>query len=696
MTEHSNSRSATAADPRGVALSTQLSILLICLALLTFAATVLVSTSNMRNYLDSQLAQTAQDTANSLGLAISPYVGNDDMTVADTMVSAIFDSGAYLQIRFVDQKKQPLLERQNELKVDGVPVWFLALFPLEPPVMQSEVNDGWRIAGALSVQAHPGYAFKSLWQHTKAVFWTSLLICLLALGAVHVLLWYVLKPLKDIEKLAQHLAEKRFELLNYMPLTKELRAVVRALNHMVSNVKRNFSEMTDRAEQLNQQVYLDPLTGLPNRRALLQSFSSLPQTPAADANRPYLTLIALTSLKQVNDQQGYAAGDQYVEKAAGLLQQQARTQELAQVFRISGSEFAILTQFGEGSASTFQLQLQQTFEIANSEQYPHGFAAVVMAPLQGAEELSSVLARLDGLQARQLNHPAPATQNPAEALINPLSRSHWQEILHEFTRSVVSDTTAGFSDTSLQISNEMAAMFNLEVQPVFQGTQVLYAETFVRFNARGEQLASADVFAMAERLGVSLLLDKALVTYILSQLRGQSSHSFAINLSKSALHDSQFTRWLVNTLEANRAWLPKLVFEVNEQATLGAIASANQFFGALKQAGAAITIERFGASFSSFRYLQGLNIDFIKIDGSYIHALESPDTRFFVETMTQICHGIGIRVIAAQVELRSQAEICQQLHVDALQGRALHAPVSFLQIAEKNDCKFSDNQLSSN
>lgn len=694
MTELSNSKAAKTAAPRGVALSTQLSILLILLALLTFAATVLVSTSNMRNYLDSQLAQTAQDTANSLGLAISPYVGTEDVTVADTMISAIFDSGAYLQIRFANQQQQQLLNRQHELKVEGVPVWFIAMFPLEPPLMQSEVNDGWRIAGTLSIQAHPGYAFKSLWQHTKAVFWTSLVICLLALLAVHILLWFVLKPLKDIEKLAQHLAEKRFELLNYMPLTKELRTVVQALNHMVSNVKRNFSEMTDRAEQLNQQVYLDSLTGLPNRRALLQSFTSLRTAPVIDANQPYLTLIALTSLKQINDQQGYAAGDQYVEKAAALLQQQARVLELAQVFRISGSEFAILTQFGESSASTFQLQLQQTFEIANNDDFPQGFATVVMTAVQPAEELSSVLSRLDGQQARQLHSPAPATTTVAEALINPLSRSHWQEILHEFTRSVVSDTTAGFSGTSLQISPDMESMFNLEVQPVFQGSAVLYAETFVRFNARGEQLASADVFAMAERLGVSLLLDKALVTYILSQLRGQNQHTFAINLSKSALHDDQFTRWLCNTLEANRQQLPKLVFEVNEQATLGAIASANQFFGALKQTGAAIAIERFGASFSSFRYLQGLNIDFIKIDGSYIHALGSADTRFFVETMTQICHGIGIRVIAAQVEQPEQAEICQQIHVDALQGRALHPPVSFQQIAGKNDCNFSNNQLS--
>ncbi len=80
---------------RGVSLSSQLSLLLLVLAALTFVSSVLVSTHNMRGYLDAQLAQSAQDTANSLGLSISPYVGGDDLTVADTMETAIFDFGAY-------------------------------------------------------------------------------------------------------------------------------------------------------------------------------------------------------------------------------------------------------------------------------------------------------------------------------------------------------------------------------------------------------------------------------------------------------------------------------------------------------------------------------------------------------------------------------------------------------------------------
>ena len=83
----------------------------------------------------------------------------DDAAMADTMVSAIFDSGYYLQIKYTTVKKQVMFDRQNPLTVEGVPNWFVAMFSLAPPVMTTEVNDGWRIAGELSVQSHPGVAY---------------------------------------------------------------------------------------------------------------------------------------------------------------------------------------------------------------------------------------------------------------------------------------------------------------------------------------------------------------------------------------------------------------------------------------------------------------------------------------------------------------------------------------------------------
>lgn len=682
----------------GIALSTQLSVLLLLLAIITFIATVLVSANHMRSYLDTQLSRTALDTANSLGLSISPHLAEQDPVMADTMISAIFDSGYYLQIKFTGSDGKVLFDRNNPVQVQGIPAWFIRWFALDPPVMTSEVNDGWRIAGVLAVQAHPGHAYTSLWNHVKAVFWASLFICIGALAAVHLLLLAVLNPLKDIERQAAQLAEKRFEVLDYLPLTKELRAVVYALNHMVGNVKRSFTEMTERAEQLNQQAYLDPLTALPNRRALAQSFANLQAEPCEDGNILYLGLIALPSLKAINDQSGYASGDAYVEKAGTLLQAQLKHLQWSQLFRVSGSEFAILAKLGTNSAVEFDAQLRQTFEIATSDTYPQGFANLVLLPVQPGADLSSSLSRLDTMQAKQqvlhniATLPLTEMQLGAEQLH---SRAQWQQILHSFTRSVVADTAASDYSTELVISDEMETMFDLVLQPVYQQQRILYVETFIKFTADGQQLAASDVFAMAERLGVSLLLDKAVVTYILSKLKQHKNQSFAINLTKSALHDKHFARWLCNTVRANQQQLPALVFEVNEQATLGAISSAAEFFNAIKQVGAQVAIERFGASFSSFRYLQGLNIDFIKIDGSYIRALHQADTRFFVQTMTDICHGIGIKVIAPQVEHAEIVKICHEIHIDAVQGRGLHAPVAFAKVSQNNDCIFDINQVES-
>ena len=702
----------------GIALSTQLSVLLLLLAVITFFATVVVSANHMRSYLDTQLSITASDTANSLGLSISDYISGDDQVIADTMISAIFDSGNYLTIHFTTSDGKVLFERKNPVQVQGVPAWFIDWFVLKPPVMTSEVNDGWRIAGVLSVQSHPGHAYRSLWSHVKAVFWASLFICLVALAAVQLLLLAVLNPLKDIERQASQLAEKRFEVLDYLPLTKELRAVVYALNHMVSNVKRSFSELTERAEQLNQQAYLDPLTALPNRRALAQSFASL-QAEADDDGDLYVALVALPSLKALNDNQGYASGDGYVQKASTLLQGQVKHLQWSQLFRISGSEFAILARLGQVSAEEFAAQLQQAFEIACSDTYPHGFANLVMMKVQPMADLSTVLSRLDAQQAnlaqgqpQVLAFTDPAntvsTVTPSEQQAHAHTHTHaqpqpqavhtraeWQEILHRFTRSLVSDTAAGDNNTELSISDEMEQLFDLVLQPVYQDSQVLYIETFIKFNAQGQPLASSDVFAMAERLGVSLLLDKALVTYILTKLKHHKNQTFAINLSKSALHDKHFVRWLTQTLRANQAQLPPLVFEVSEHAILGAVNSANEFFNAVKQVGAQVAIERFGASFSSFRYLQGLNIDYIKIDGSYIRELKQPETRFFVQTMTHICHGIGIKVIAPQIEDVEIVAICHEIYIDAVQGRGLTPPIAFVKISQKNDCIFDINQVES-
>jgi EAL domain-containing protein (putative c-di-GMP-specific phosphodiesterase class I) len=677
---------------KGMSLGSQLSILLVVLAILTFVSTLYASVGNMRSYLDAQLSRSALDTANSLGLSIAPYMGGADVTTGETMMLAIFDSGYYLSMEFRTSDKV-LFSRQNPLHVDGVPAWFMQLFPLMPPAMKTEVNDGWRIAGVLTVQSHPGWAYLSLWSHTQAVFWTSLFICLLALMAVHVLLMFVLKPLKAIEQQANALSQKRFERLDTLPFTKELRSVVRALNHMVSNVQRNFDELTVRADKLSATVYLDALTGVANRSAFNQAYEMVHSSSNNDGNDAYMYLVSLPSLQVVNNNLGYAAGDNYLLKAVSLMQAQLKHTDEGQLFRISGSDFAIMARLGRESAESLLQNLIQTFALAATDDMPSGFATVSMITIAPQQSLTRSLQKLDLMRSHQQVSPSNGDVVPAE-VAGHWSRQDWLELLHKFTHLVVSENRPVSGYQQLPMHDEFDAVFDLDVQPVVGANgKVLYMETFVRFKLNNHLLSSADVFAMAERLGVAQELDRAVVSYILNRLLSQKEMTFAINLSKTALQDQAFTQWLCQTIRVNQASLPPLLFEINEHAIVSAQAASNAFIQAVKQLGCKITVERFGSSFSSFRYLQGMDIDFIKIDGSYIKMLQQQETYFFVETMTTICHGIGITVLASHVEDADTVERCKKLHIDGLQGIGLATPASFLQLSQKYGFYFDKLQV---
>ncbi|MCG8426109.1 MAG: hypothetical protein MI754_01980, partial [Chromatiales bacterium] len=121
-------------------LSRQLLILIIVLLTLVFAGTFYISMQNSRNYLEEQLESHAQDAATSLGLSISPYLGEQqDIATITSMTDAIFDRGFYRTIRVQDMVGKPLVDRIQPVQLEGVPMWFIERFPLETPIGESTV-----------------------------------------------------------------------------------------------------------------------------------------------------------------------------------------------------------------------------------------------------------------------------------------------------------------------------------------------------------------------------------------------------------------------------------------------------------------------------------------------------------------------------------------------------------------------------
>jgi EAL domain-containing protein (putative c-di-GMP-specific phosphodiesterase class I)/GGDEF domain-containing protein len=663
---------------KGMSLRLQLYLLIGCLSIFSFGAALYNNVSNMRGYLNEQLASHAQGAAHSLGLSISPFMDEEGLVIAETMTNAIFDSGYYQHITFTDLDGNVLFERNNPEGNFTVPQWFISWFTLHPPVMTSEVSDGWRIAGKLDVQSHAGTSYKSLWDHALSNLSSALFQLVIALLCAYFILKAVLTPLNSIEKQAELVNQKHFIINPIKPFTSELRTVVKAINRMVDNIQRSFNEQTKLAEALSREVYIDPHTGLPNRRALLKKFESIEAEYEQHGNRFYLGLLSMTSLKQVNDDEGYGGGDDYILSGAQLFSKQMHNLQGASLYRISGSEFAFLISLTDNAAKDLDQQMAASILIESSPRFSNGFAKHSLTRVNHQEDFADVVMRLDN----QLVHNQYADNAKglvsAKAMHKNHSREEWLGILTQFTQYFKNEINHCHSKDFAIKCIPLDKIFDLMLQPVVDENQsILYVESFVRFKIEGENLSTLDVFAMAERLGVLQDLEQAVISFIFYKLQHIEHTRVAINISNRALHNPQFTDWLFDLYQKLHKTLPPLLYEFNESGAMLSLESTAKFISRAKQLDIDIAIERFGSSLSSFCYIRNLNIDFIKIDPSYVRDIAQADTRFFVQTVIQVCHGIGIKIIAPQVESAIVREHFSLMNIDGLQGNGLYAVRNF-------------------
>ncbi len=264
----------------------QLLIVLQSLFLLIFVGTLVLGVQGVRAFLADQLAAHAQDTATSLGLSLSPAVEADDRATMTAMVDAIFDRGYYRSIVLESVDGRPLIERRLDVVVEGVPDWLVRWVPLETPEAEALVMAGWRQAATVRVVSHPGYAYRLLRDSLLELgAWfaaLALLASLLAWGAVRVLL----RPLHAVERQAEALCRREYDVQARLPRTRELRNIVLAMNRMIERVRAMFDDQAREAERLREQAFRDPLTGLGNRRLFEVPAAEHPTRSAGNCSIP--------------------------------------------------------------------------------------------------------------------------------------------------------------------------------------------------------------------------------------------------------------------------------------------------------------------------------------------------------------------------------------------------------------------------
>ncbi|MHA6786310.1 cyclic di-GMP receptor LapD [Pseudomonas bijieensis] len=637
-------------------------LIAICLFLVVaFSGSFMVSLESSRAQYVNQLRSHAQDAATALALSLTPNI--DDPAMVELMVSSIFDSGYYASIRVVDvATDKTLVERTGTPDAGSVPQWFVKLIGLEPAGGDAIVSRGWEQAARVEVVSHPMFALAKLWQSALgSLGW--LLLC----GAVSAVLGALLlrrqlKPLDYMVHQSHAIARREFLSLPELPRTPELRRVVQAMNQMVEKLKALFQEQAERSEKLRVESYQDNLTGLANRRYFEMQLNARVSNPE-QASSGYLLLLRVKDLAGLNQRLGGQRTDQLLQAVGEqLLRECARYPETHNlVTRIRGGEFAVLA---PGLVREEALQLAQNLEAALASLHATGatdvasVASIGLAPFVHGDSPQAVLQLGDQALAQAESQGEPG----------------WACLDHSASASVGDDHHAWHTLLDQALNHQR---FELYFQPVVaaQDTQVvLHYKVLSRLlDEQGQTIPAGRFLPWLERFGWTARLDRLMLEQVLEQIAGHEQ-SLALNLSSATLADPQALNKVFEILRAHSNLGSRLTLEIGEE-QLPEQAVLEQLTRRLRELGFSLSLQRFGGRFSMIGNLSRLGLAYLKIDGSYIRAIDQEsDKRLFIEAIQRAAHSIDLPLIAERVETEGELAVIREMGLFGVQGQLVGEP----------------------
>lgn len=406
----------------------------------------------------------------------------------------------------------------------------------------------------------------------------------------------------------------------------------------------------------------DPLTQLGNRIMLAEHaerlLRDLDQMDGDGSHGPALLLVDLDGFKDVNDTLGHAAGDEVLVEVAHQLVAAAGTDAI--VTRLGGDEFAVLIK-GPVSISGASVRAKRILGGLTLREFrARGVSLDVRA------SIGVTVAPRDGRTLSELLQHADVAMYQAKR-----------------ERSGVATYDAALDDHSTDrletLSHLREAMLEDQLHVRYQPVIRAHDHALTGFEAllrwdhpeRG-LLLPAEFIPIAERTSLIHALTRwVLLTAVRDASRWRKeglAASVAVNISPVSLEHGLLG--IVEEVLALHRWpADQLVLEVTESAVTENPEQARGIVGALRERGVQVSVDDFGAGFTSLSQLRGLPVHQLKIDRQFITALErSPDDDAVVTAIIDLGHRLGLSIVAEGVETLAAAERLNELNCDDLQG----------------------------
>ncbi|MCK1423163.1 EAL domain-containing protein [Bradyrhizobium sp. 182] len=411
-------------------------------------------------------------------------------------------------------------------------------------------------------------------------------------------------------------------------------------------------------------VRQDPLTHLPNRVAFNETLDAALKRLALSGEEFAVLLLDLDRFKEVNDQFGHPAGDEFLVQVASRLQRCTRAAE--HVARIGGDEFALV--MNNVARPEDVLEIAERFVAAFTESFQ-----IERRQIVGATSVGIVLAPRDG------NTPFDLMKNADAALYRAKKAGAGMVCFFETSDDKVSrDRKALQSDLAGAIArDELFLVF----QP-FLGlgdNRITGFEALLRWQHPVRGLVPPSEFIpIAEETGLIHEIGEWVIRRACTTVaQWPEQIRVAVNFSAAQFHNTGILQTIVQALADAKVSPRRLEIEITESMLLSKYGSAASVLNALLELGVTVALDDFGTGFSSLTYLRKLPFSRIKIDQSFIRdMLVQPDCAAIVKSVVSLARDLRIGVVAEGVETSDQLEYLRQISCDEVQGYLISRPVA--------------------
>ena len=460
--------------------------------------------------------------------------------------------------------------------------------------------------------------------------------------------------------------------------TQEEVDIITSFSHLASiAIEQKAAEKNEQlATQLIwKQANYDNLTDLPNRRMFQDRLEQEIKKAHRTQLKMALMFIDLDKFKEVNDSFGHDAGDALLIEVAQRVRRCVRESDT--VARLGGDEFTVI--------------LSELDEINKVERIAQAIINILAAPFKLGENNSFISASI-GITI------FPDDAKTSEVLM--VNADHAMYTTKKMGGNRFSYFTAELQQASQNRSQLIswlrkalpAKQFILEYQPIIElsSGRIHKAEALIRWKHPEQGWISPENFIpLAEDSGMIIEIGDWVfreAVQQIKQIRTTIDPNFQISINKSPIqfhNDVFFFQQWVPLLKKLDLPGDSLVIEITEGLLLNMSESVIAKLFALRDAGIQVAIDDFGTGYSSLSYLRKLDIDYLKIDQSFVHNLSgNSDNLILCEAIITMANKLGLKVIAEGVETETQNELLTSINCDYGQGFFFSRPVAASELNE--------------